>query len=88
MLPHSFSKYLPYTYCVPAVVLLFTQSYSTVTPWTAAHQASLSFAISWHLLKLMLIESVMPLCQALDSSQMKSKIPLHGSNFDSLFLLL
>ena len=31
-----------------------------VTPWTAAHQASLSFTISWNLLKLMFIESVMP----------------------------
>ena len=35
-------------------VLLF------VTPWTAVHQASLSFPISWSLLKLMSIESVMP----------------------------
>ena len=32
----------------------------TATPWTAAHQASLSFTISWSLLKLMSIESVMP----------------------------
>ena len=31
-----------------------------VTPWTAACQASLSFTISWSLLKLMLIESVLP----------------------------
>ena len=31
-----------------------------VTPWTAAHQASLSFTISWSLLKLLSIESVMP----------------------------
>ena len=31
-----------------------------VTPWTAAHQASLSLTISWSLLKLMSIESVMP----------------------------
>ena len=31
-----------------------------VTPWTAACQASLSFTISWSLLKLMSIESVMP----------------------------
>ena len=31
-----------------------------VTPWTAACQASLSFPISWCLLKLMSIESVMP----------------------------
>ena len=29
-------------------------------PWTAAHQASLSFTISWRLLKLMCIESEMP----------------------------
>ena len=35
-------------------VLLF------VTPWTAAHQASLSFTISWGLLKLMSVESEMP----------------------------
>ena len=28
------------------------------TPWTAAHQASLSFTISWSLLKLMSIEKV------------------------------
>ena len=31
-----------------------------VTPWTAAHQASLSSTVSWSLLKLMSIESVMP----------------------------
>ena len=30
------------------------------TPWTAARQASLSFTISWSLLRLMFIESVMP----------------------------
>ena len=30
------------------------------TPWTAALQASLSFTISWSLLKLMSIELVMP----------------------------
>jgi len=31
-----------------------------VTPWTAAHQASLSITNSWSLRKLMSIESVMP----------------------------
>ena len=31
-----------------------------VTPWTTALQASLSFTISWSLLKLLSIESVMP----------------------------
>ena len=30
------------------------------TPWSAARQAFLSFTVSWSLLKLMLIESVMP----------------------------
>ena len=41
-----------------------------VTPWSAARQASLSFTISWSLLKLMSIESVLPsnnfiLCRSL-----------------------
>ena len=37
------------------------QSYPTLcTPWTAARQASLSITISWSLLKLMSIESMMP----------------------------
>ena len=31
-----------------------------VLPWTAAHQASLSFSICWSLLKLMSIKLVMP----------------------------
>ena len=31
-----------------------------VTPWTAAHQASVSITNSWSLLKFMSIESVMP----------------------------
>ena len=31
-----------------------------VTPWTASHQDSQSFTISWSLLKLTSIESVMP----------------------------
>ena len=35
-------------------------SYSLRPPWTAARQASLSFTISWSLLKLKSIESVMP----------------------------
>ena len=40
-------------------MLLFSCSVFA-TPWTAAHQASLSFTISWSLLKLVSIESVMP----------------------------
>ena len=44
------------------VLLLFNHSdtCNSVTPWTAAHKASLSITISWSLLKLMSIESVMP----------------------------
>ena len=46
------------------VLLVVVQSVSRVwlfvTSWTAAYQASLSFIISWSLLKLMYIELVMP----------------------------
>ena len=38
----------------------FAKSGLTVTPWSTAHQASLSFSISQSLLKLFSIESVMP----------------------------
>ena len=44
-------------------IIFFSFCYSVqlfVTPWTEARQASLSFTISWSLLKLMSIESVMP----------------------------
>ena len=47
-----------------ATVHLVVQSLSRVrlsaASWTVAHQVSLSFIISWNLLKLMSIESVMP----------------------------
>ena len=42
------------------VVQSFSRVRLLVTPWTAAHHASLSFTISWSLLKLMSIELVMP----------------------------
>ena len=44
------------------LLLLFSCSVvsNSVTPWTAARQVSLSFIISWSLLKLMFIESMMP----------------------------
>ena len=48
----------------PFLVLSSVQLVSRVwffaTPWTTAHQASLSITSSWSLLKLMSIESVMP----------------------------
>ena len=42
------------------VVQLLNHVWLFATPWTAAHQASLSFTISWSLLKLMSTESMMP----------------------------
>ena len=49
------------TFCFPFVVVqLLSRVRLFVTPWTAAHQASLSFTISRSLLKLMSIESMMP----------------------------
>ena len=44
------------------LLLLFNRSVvsKTATPWTAARQVSQSFTISWSLLKLVSIESVMP----------------------------
>ena len=54
------------------LVQLFSCVWLYVTPWTAVHQASLSFTISLNLLKLVSIESVMPsnhliLCHPLSS---------------------
>ena len=45
---------------VVVVVQLLCHVWLFATPWTAACQASQSFTISWSLLKLMSIESVMP----------------------------
>ena len=49
-------------YC-SLLLLLFSHSVvsdSLWPPWTAAHQVSLSFTLSWSLIKLISIESVMP----------------------------
>ena len=46
--------------CFLVVVQSLSRVWLFVTSWTAACQASLSFTISWSLLKLMSIESVMP----------------------------
>ena len=57
--PWSFS-----IYCSHCVTISSVQSLSHVqlfeTPWTAAHQASLSITSSWSSLRLTSIESVMP----------------------------
>ena len=43
----------------PVVVLSVNHVQLFATPWTAAGQASLSFTISWSLLRFMSFESVM-----------------------------
>ena len=48
-----------YSTCFSSVELL-SRVWLFATPWTAAHQATLSITYSWSLLKLMSIESVMP----------------------------
>ena len=51
-------------YWASQVALVVVQSLSCVhlfeIPWTAAHQACLSFTVIWSLLKLMSIESATP----------------------------
>ena len=42
---------------IPTVVWSISHVWLFVTPWTAAHQASLSITNSWSLLKLMSVES-------------------------------
>ena len=46
--------------CLVVVIQSLSHVQLFVTPWTALCQASLSITISWSLLKLMSIESVMP----------------------------
>ena len=52
-----------YLYTLPILQISSVQSFSVqlfVTPWTTAHQASLSITNSWSFFKLMSTESVMP----------------------------
>ena len=52
--------YCKFTFLPVAVVQSLTHVHLFATPWTAAHQVSLTFTISQSLLKLMPIESVTP----------------------------
>ena len=55
------SSHLCPSWAFLTTVAVYSQVVSnSVTPWTAAHQASLPFAVSWSLLKLMSIKAVMP----------------------------
>ena len=52
------------TWKLVSISVVVVQSLSRVqlfvTPWTAGHKASLSFTVSWNVLRLVSIESVMP----------------------------
>ena len=85
---YRYYHFLQEPYCEKGlrISVLVLQSLSHVqlfvTPWTEAHQASLSFTISQSLLKLMSIESVMPsnhliLCAPLSSCP--QSFPASGS---------
>ena len=70
----------------PKIVVVVVQSLSCVwlfsTPWTAAHQASLSFTISQSLLKFMSIELMIPsnhLILCLPFSSCPQSFPASGS---------
>ena len=52
--------FIPFLSYIVVVIQLLSCVWIFVTPWTAAHQASLFFTISWSLLKLMSLELVMP----------------------------
>ena len=56
-----------------------------VTTWTAAHQASLSFSVSWSLLKLMFIELVMPSNHLILCRLTPSPLALNLSQHQGLF---
>ena len=56
---------------VNALVQSLSHARLFATPWTATCQASLSFTISWSLLRLLSVESVMP------SNHSSSVTPLH-----------
>ena len=59
--PENISTFKSYqSFCPSVFVQLLSHGQLFATLWTAAHQASLSFIISWSLLKLMSFESVMP----------------------------
>ena len=68
------------TYTIDAVHLLRCVQPS-VTPWTIAHQVSLSFAVSWSLLKVMSTEAVIPL-----NYPLLCQLLLWPSIFPSIFL--
>ena len=60
MMPTCSAPFWRWLTNLPIVVQLFSHVQLFATSWTAAYHVSLSFTISWSLLKLMSIKSVMP----------------------------
>ena len=74
-------------HAIVVVVLSLSHVQLFVTPWTAAHQASLSLTISLSLLKLMSVESEMPsnhlvLCRPLLLPSIFSSIRVFSDELD------
>ena len=65
--------------CVVVAVQLPSHVHLFVTLWTAAHQASLSFTISWCLLRFMSIELVMLPNYLIPFSSCPQSFPASGS---------
>ena len=80
--PYPFPSQMPSRHKDPVVQLL-SHVRLFVTQWTAACQASVSFTVSWSLLKLMSIESVMPSSHLILSPPSPSAFKL--SQHQSLF---
>ena len=84
-------SFQPVLVCSFVIVQSLTHVQIFVTPWTAAHQASLSLTISWSLLNLMSAESVMPsnhlilCCPLLLPSSIFPSIPVF-SNESALYI--
>ena len=68
---------------VAGILLLLSHVCLLVTPWTAARKASLSFIISWSLLKLMSIEGdgMQPSCPLLFPSSPAFNLSQHQGLF-------
>ena len=80
-------EYIKAVYCHPAYLSYMQNSVQSlrrvqlfVTPWTAAHQATLSIPNSWSLLRLMSVESVMHEMLVGYDSQAGIKIPERNIN--------
>ena len=63
------------------VVQLLSRVWLFVIPWTVEYQASLSFTISWNLLKLIAIESMMPSNHLLPPPPFAFKLSQHQGFF-------